>query len=323
MKHLRRFFVRLYELFANSRVEAELAKEIGAHLTLLEDEYLRQGMTPEDARRAARLAYGGVEQAKQLHRDERGFQGLDRILQDTRYTFRKLIKSPGFTATAILMLALGIGATTAIFSIVEAVLLRPLPFPEPDRLVTLGDQVEGRRGIVELDLPALDAGKTGLERAGQSANRGIAGHDLDQRRGRFELARDLADLFGRQEQEAVLLEEFAGAERGDRLEVLLVGLQLRGKRLRGRAGQLGRRRLDDSQDQPLAIKGFLELVVALAPIQIRRDQLVDVGVDREVAGRIEAGADRQQHSDNDNRKGKTRTGPNNGDDNICQHFVSF
>src|ERR1051325_7224403 len=143
MKHLRRIFVRLYQLFANSRVEAELAKEIGAHLTLLEDEYLRQGMTPEDARRAARLAYGGVEQAKQLHRDERGFEGLDRILQDTRYTFRQLIKSSGFTATAILMLALGIGATTAIFSIVEAVLLRRLPFSDPDRLVTLGDQVEG------------------------------------------------------------------------------------------------------------------------------------------------------------------------------------
>ena len=124
-------------------MEAELAREIDAHLALLEEEYLRQGMTPEDARRAARLAYGGVEQAKQLHRDERGFQGLGQILQDTRYTFRQLRKSPGFAVTAILMLALGIGATTAIFSIVEGVLLRPLPFPDPDRLVILGDVLEG------------------------------------------------------------------------------------------------------------------------------------------------------------------------------------
>ncbi|HKN33404.1 MAG TPA: permease prefix domain 1-containing protein, partial [Terriglobales bacterium] len=143
MKHLRRIFLRSYLLFANSKVEAELAREIDAHLALLEDEYLRQGMTPEDARRAARLAYGGVEQAKQLHRDERAFQGLGQILQDTRYTFRQLRKSPGFTVTAILMLALGSGATTAIFSIVEGVLLRPLPFPDPDRLVILGDVLEG------------------------------------------------------------------------------------------------------------------------------------------------------------------------------------
>ena len=77
MKHLRRIFLKFYLLFANSKVEAELAREIGAHLALLEDEYLRQGMTPEDARRAARIAYGGVEQAKQLHRDERGFQGTE------------------------------------------------------------------------------------------------------------------------------------------------------------------------------------------------------------------------------------------------------
>src|SRR5258705_6307036 len=143
MKHLRRIFLKFYLLFTNSKVEAELAREIGAHLALLEDEYLRQGMTPEDARRAARISYGGVEQAKQLHRDERGFQGLTQILQDTRYTFRQLHRSPGFTVTAILMLALGMGATTAIFSIVEGVLLRPLPFPDPDRLVILGDVPEG------------------------------------------------------------------------------------------------------------------------------------------------------------------------------------
>src|SRR5215467_14129101 len=143
MAHLRRFFLKFYLLFADSKVEADLAREIAAHLALLEDEYLRQGMTPEDARRAARIAYGGVEQAKQLHRDERAFQGLSQILQDTRHTFRQLRKSPGFTMTAILMLALGIGATTAIFSILEGVLLRPLPFPDPDRLVTLGDVLEG------------------------------------------------------------------------------------------------------------------------------------------------------------------------------------
>jgi len=143
MKYLRRVFLRFFSLFTNSKAEAELDREIAAHLRLLEDDFLDRGMTPEEARRAARRAYGGVEQVKQLHRNERAYQGLASTVMDVQYTLRQLRKSPGFTLTAILVLAFGIGATAAVFSIVQGVLLRPLPFPEQERLVTLGDALDG------------------------------------------------------------------------------------------------------------------------------------------------------------------------------------
>jgi predicted permease len=143
MNRLRRIFLKFCGLFNNSKTEADLAREIATHLQLLEDEFRARGLTAEEARLAARRKYGGVEQVKQLHRDERTYQGLAQTAKDVRYTVRQLRKSPAFTLTAILMLAFGIGATTAIFSIIEGVLLRPLPFLDPSRLVVLGDDLLG------------------------------------------------------------------------------------------------------------------------------------------------------------------------------------
>ncbi|MGA3032099.1 MAG: permease prefix domain 1-containing protein [Terracidiphilus sp.] len=137
MARWRRIVARLRGLLANQRAEEELAREVASHLTLMADDFERRGMVPEEARLAARRAYGGVEQAKQAHRDERSLLWIEQAMQDLRYGLRTLSKSLGFSLTAVLTLGLGIGACTAIFSLVNAVLIRSLPYGDPERLVYL------------------------------------------------------------------------------------------------------------------------------------------------------------------------------------------
>jgi predicted permease len=132
---MRRFLVRLKAFVRRERAEAEMTREIAAHLALMEEDFRASGMDAAAARRAARRAWGGVEQSKELHRDERSFVWLEQILQDLRHVFRSLAKAPGFVAVAGISLALGIGVNVAMFTLLNGVLLKNLAVPDADRIV--------------------------------------------------------------------------------------------------------------------------------------------------------------------------------------------
>jgi predicted permease len=136
---MRRLRARVLGWLFKGRRDAELQSEIDSHLDELAEEHLRHGLSPDHARAAARRDFGGVDQMKERYRDQRGLPFLDLLLQDVRYGIRSLCRDPTFSLVTVLTLALGIGAVTAIFGGVKAVLLDAVPYPQADRVVSIGE----------------------------------------------------------------------------------------------------------------------------------------------------------------------------------------
>jgi putative ABC transport system permease protein len=161
---LRRSLNRFRAFFHKRPLDQDLDAEMAAHLDLAMEENLRRGLSPQEARRQALIGFGGVEQAKEQHRDARGFPTMDSLIQDLRYALRQLRKNPGFACTAILTLSLGIGANTAIFTVINAVMLRPLPYANPQQLVTW------RQNESQLDVDDIRAQSASFFSAGGAVN---------------------------------------------------------------------------------------------------------------------------------------------------------
>jgi len=166
-------WMRIRELLRRERLDGELDEEVSLHLQMMEEEFRRRGMSEVEARAAARREFGGVAHAKEAYRDQRGFPWIESFAKDVRYALRGLRRSPGFTAAAVLSLALGIGANTAIFSLFHTLMLRMLPVAHPEQLVAIHRTGGWGVGTISLPLYRQIAGRADLFN-GVIATNGVA-----------------------------------------------------------------------------------------------------------------------------------------------------
>src|ERR1700742_3363835 len=138
---LRAQALRVTGLFRHSYSQRAVTAEVEGHLQLHIDDLIRSGVSPREARRVAALQLGGIELTRQIYRERSTVPAADNLIQDVRFALRQLRRSPGFAVTATLMLALGVGASVAIFAFVDAALLKPLPYRDPGRLAAVTESV--------------------------------------------------------------------------------------------------------------------------------------------------------------------------------------
>ena len=143
MRFLRRFLIRLSNFVTRRSTDQRLREEIAEHLAFQTEENLRTGMSPAEARRQARLKLGAAEAIREDHHAEQSLPFVENLFQDLRFAVRMLLRSPGFSLIVIATMALGVGATTAIYSVIDATLLHPLPYPHPSELVRIEANLPG------------------------------------------------------------------------------------------------------------------------------------------------------------------------------------
>jgi predicted permease len=191
---------RLLALFDARRLDAQLDDEVIAHLEMAEREAIAAGLSPEEARRDARRRFGSIDRIKEEHRDRRSARWIETLLKDVRYGLLLLKRDPGFAVVAISVMAIGIGANAAMFSLMDAVLLKPLPYPEPDRIVRVleAPTPTTRNGITTLNLLDWKRLSTSFEAlsARRQLNAALTGHGEPARLSGLMVSSDFFDVFG-------------------------------------------------------------------------------------------------------------------------------
>ena len=170
---IRQAWARLVSFFRKRDLDRELDEELASHIGLATEDYLQRGMPLSEARRLARIKLGAIEASKDAHRDARGVRWLEDFLSDLKYAARMFVQSPGFTIAAVAAIAIGIGANTAIFSVVNTVLLKPLPYPDSDRIVQIEESYAG------VGSPNVGVGRVSLWRQRTTVFQDISAHWLD------------------------------------------------------------------------------------------------------------------------------------------------
>lgn len=263
---------RLRGLFRRNSIEAELNEELRAHIEQQAEKYIQAGMSPQEAARRARLEFGGIEQVKEECRDTWGIRFINELGRDVRYGLRQLHRSPGFTVVAILTLALGIGATTAVLSVMESILWKALPFPQPQCLVMIWEKNLKRVGQRSVSVPNYTAWRSqsaAFEQMAAFRWVGLVNLRAGKEVGRARVGAISANYFSTLETKPTLGRDFRPDEEGNRSRVAILSHEVWVRKFHASGNVLG---------SSVSLNGKPSTIVGVAPASLGGLNLNDAGV---------------------------------------------